>query len=178
MIIFILKTVMVYIKWTKNQTYFRVGLWCLKRARASYFVVDAPVRRENSMESCVMRTASWVECVSVSKMKIFAAILFTFSVQFTSLISAQEFSFGRCGPFPTVKQFDPQRVRILKFILWKLLLTSFFQYSGRWFEYSNYFAFFQLFGKCVTANYRVLPSNPLYGNNVEIEVINKAINSM
>ena len=126
MIIFILKTVMVYIKWTKNQTYFRVGLWCLKRARASYFVVDAPVRRENSMESCVMRTASWVECVSVSKMKIFAAILFTFSVQFTSLISAQEFSFGRCGPFPTVKQFDPQRVRILKFILWKLLLTSFF----------------------------------------------------
>ena len=115
------------------------------------------------------------QCV---KMKIFAAILFTFSVQFTSLISAQEFSFGRCGPFPTVKQFDPQRVRILKFILWKLLLTSFFQYSGRWFEYSNYFAFFQLFGKCVTANYRVLPSNPLYGNNVEIEVINKAINSM
>merc|ERR1712062_859452 len=100
------------------------------------------------------------ECVSVSKMKIFAAILFTFSVQFTSLISAQEFSFGRCGPFPTVKQFDPQR------------------YSGRWFEYSNYFAFFQLFGKCVTANYRVLPSNPLYGNNVEIEVINKAINSI
>ena len=51
------------------------------------------------------------QCV---KMKIFAAILFTFSVQFTSLISAQEFSFGRCGPFPTVKQFDPQRVRILK----------------------------------------------------------------
>ena len=47
------------------------------------------------------------QCV---KMKIFAAILFTFSVQFTSLISAQEFSFGRCGPFPTVKQFDPQRV--------------------------------------------------------------------
>ena len=46
----------------------------------------------------------------MSKMKIFAAILFTFSVQFTSLISAQEFSFGRCGPFPTVKQFDPQRV--------------------------------------------------------------------
>ena len=43
-------------------------------------------------------------------MKIFAAILFTFIVQFTSLISAQEFSFGRCGPFPTVKQFDPQRV--------------------------------------------------------------------
>ena len=115
------------------------------------------------------------QCV---KMKIFAAILFTFSVQFTSLISAQEFSFGRCGPFPTVKQFDPQRVRILKVLFWKLFLMSFFQYSGRWFEYSNYFAFFQLFGKCVTANYRVLPSNPLYGNNVEIEVINKAINSM
>ena len=43
-------------------------------------------------------------------MKIFAAILSISIVQFTSLTSAQEFSFGRCGPFPTVKNFDPQRV--------------------------------------------------------------------
>jgi hypothetical protein len=32
-----------------------------------------------------------------------------------------------------------------------------FQYLGRWYEYSNYFAFFQLFGKCVTAEYSLLP---------------------
>ena len=40
---------------------------------------------------------------------IFAAILFT-TVQFTSLINAQEFSLGKCPPFPTVKNFDPERV--------------------------------------------------------------------
>ena len=50
-----------------------------------------------------------------------------------------------------------------------------FQYAGLWYEYSNYFAFFQLFGKCVTAQYTILPS---YGNNIKIGVINRSINEM
>jgi len=73
-----------------------------------------------------------------------------------SLTLAQEFSLGQCPPFPTVKKFNPKR------------------YSGKWYEYSNYFAFFQLFGKCVRANYRILPSE--YG--VVIEVINQAVNTI
>merc|ERR1712062_558359 len=86
--------------------------------------------------------------------------VFTLLIILICSTNGQEFSFGRCPPFPTVGDFSPEK------------------YSGKWFEYANYFAFFQLFGKCVTANYRVLPSNPLYGNNVQIEVINRAINSL
>ena len=58
-------------------------------------------------------------------MKIFAAILSTFIVQFTSLTSAQEFSFGRCGPFPTVKNFDPQRVSDFFSIFFSILISVF-----------------------------------------------------
>eukprot|EP00095_Tigriopus_kingsejongensis_P004038 maker-scaffold5_size1054832-snap-gene-5.9 protein:Tk04038 transcript:maker-scaffold5_size1054832-snap-gene-5.9-mRNA-1 annotation:"AGAP009281-PA" len=49
--------------------------------------------------------------------------------------SGQELSFGQCQTFPVIKNFQPDR------------------YLGKWYEYSNYFFFFQLFGKCVTATY-------------------------
>jgi len=50
-------------------------------------------------------------------------------------VSAQEISTGKCPNISVIQNFEPQR------------------YLGRWFEYSNYFAIFQLFGDCVTADY-------------------------
>merc|ERR1711997_1252938 len=78
----------------------------------------------------------------------------------TSSINAQEFSFGRCPPFPTVKNFDPQK------------------YSGTWFEYANYFAFFQLFGKCVTATYTLEPDNGYGKYELKINIVNRAISTL
>lgn len=46
------------------------------------------------------------------------------------------------------------------------------QYLGRWYEYSNYFAFFQLFNKCVNANY----SNTKVNGKPAIKVVNRGRN--
>lgn len=66
----------------------------------------------------------------------------------------QEFSFGGCRKFPIQKNFDKNR------------------YLGKWYEYSNYFFFFQMFGKCVTATYS---DESDYRSN-KIGVLNEAIN--
>ena len=72
-------------------------------------------------------------------------------------------------PFSTLTQF----LFSAKLGLLTILTTIIFQYTGLWYEYSNYFAFFQLFGKCVTAEYTLQSS---YGNNIKIGVINRSIN--
>ena len=48
------------------------------------------------------------------------------------------------------------------------------QYLGRWYEYSNYFAIFQLFGICVTADY----TDESSAGRVQIGVLNRGINRM
>jgi len=72
------------------------------------------------------------------------------------LTTAQEISFGKCPKFSVIQNFDPQR------------------YLGRWYEYSNYFAIFQLFGDCVTADYSDVSS----GGQTKIKVINKSVSSI
>ena len=49
-----------------------------------------------------------------------------------------------------------------------------FQYLGRWYEYSNYFALFQLFGDCVTADY----SDVSQPHKTRIKVVNRSVNSL
>merc|ERR1711962_457469 len=72
-----------------------------------------------------------------------------------SYVQAQEISLGECPNFPVEQNFDPQR------------------YLGRWYEYSNYFAIFQLFGVCVSADYSDVSS----GGQTKIKVINKGVNT-
>jgi len=50
-------------------------------------------------------------------------------------IRAQVFSYGNCPKYEVKQNFDKDK------------------YLGKWYEYSNYFAVFQLFGKCVVAEY-------------------------
>jgi len=87
----------------------------------------------------------------------FSLIFLVSNLQFAR---SQEFSFGRCPKFPTVKNFQPER------------------YAGKWFEIGNYFAFFQLFGKCVTATYTVEPSTGYGNSGPTIVVFNEAVNQL
>jgi len=68
---------------------------------------------------------------------------------------AQRISFGSCPDFPVVTNFDVSK------------------YTGRWFEYSRYFAIFELFGKCAIADYTDLspPEGP-----PKIGVLNRGVN--
>merc|ERR1712038_2057343 len=90
--------------------------------------------------------------------------------------NGQQLSVGRCPNFPVKQNFDLQR------------------YLGRWYEYSNYFAIFQSFGDCVTADYtdstpRLFqgtisgifgPGKPddVSKHRIKIGVINRSINSI
>jgi len=74
---------------------------------------------------------------------------------FATCSSAQRLSRGGCPDFPVVQNFEVEK------------------YLGRWFEYSNYFAIFQLFGKCVTADYT--DPSPA-GGPPKIGVVNKSVN--
>jgi len=77
-------------------------------------------------------------------------------VVFFTGTSAQRLSFGSCPDFPVVKDFDVQK------------------YTGRWFEYSRYFAIFELFGKCAVADYTdVSPPPP---GPPKIGVLNRGVN--
>merc|ERR1712241_719978 len=69
--------------------------------------------------------------------------------------SAQEISTGKCPIFSVIQNFEPQR------------------YLGRWFEYSNYFAIFQLFGDCVTADYSDVSET---SGPTTVKVINSSVN--
>merc|ERR1712223_410936 len=78
----------------------------------------------------------------------------------STITNGQEFSFGRCPPFPTVRDFDAEK------------------YSGRWYEYANYFAIFQLFGKCVTATYSLAPDDGYGKYQLKIDIVNRAISTL
>eukprot|EP00094_Tigriopus_californicus_P008403 TCALIF_08097-PA protein Name:"Similar to APOD Apolipoprotein D (Cavia porcellus)" AED:0.13 eAED:0.13 QI:0/0.8/0.66/0.83/1/1/6/104/215 len=69
-------------------------------------------------------------------------------------VEGQEISFGRCRKFPVLKHFQADR------------------YLGKWYEYSNYFFIFQLFGKCVTAKY----TDQSNYKSQRIGVLNESIN--
>ena len=125
------------------------------------------------------------------------ALLISFVVLHLSPVpfaNAQEFSLGRCPRFPTVTNFEAQRVHQLLivdyryFVLLRILkLTNFynltpiifFQYLGLWYEYSNYFAIFQAFQDCVTAFYTdETPSSSYSGVTpaLKIGVLNRGRN--
>jgi len=74
---------------------------------------------------------------------------------FTDCGFAQRISFGSCPDFPVVTNFDVPK------------------YTGRWFEYSRYFAIFELFGKCAVADYTDL--SPPEGAP-KIGVLNRGVN--
>ncbi|ROT67942.1 Apolipoprotein D [Penaeus vannamei] len=70
-----------------------------------------------------------------------------------SVTSSQELFFGSCPQQAVVQNFD---------------LNS---YLGKWYEIEKYFAIFELGGKCITAEYSLLPS----GN---IKVVNSQANAV
>lgn len=70
----------------------------------------------------------------------------------------------------TIKKKSKKKKKLGAFI--RFLYFFFSQYLGRWYEYANYFAIFQLFGKCVTATY----SNTVIDGKPAIKVVNDAIN--
>ena len=58
------------------------------------------------------------------------------------------------------------------------IFHNYLQYSGTWFEYANYFAIFQLFGKCVTATYTLEPDNGYGKYELKINIVNRAISTL
>ncbi|KAK9889509.1 hypothetical protein WA026_004790 [Henosepilachna vigintioctopunctata] len=75
--------------------------------------------------------------------------IFVFLVCFYGVKSQVPF-LGPCQHIETVKGFDAAR------------------YMGRWYEAERYFAFFEIGGKCVTADYQL--------NNGSVDVFNRQIN--
>merc|ERR1711884_770448 len=80
---------------------------------------------------------------------------FSFSLVFGIICSvgAQEFSWGKCPNFYVIQNFDPT------------------QYLGTWYEYSNYFAIFQLFSDCVKAEYSDISTQ----TETKIKVVNSGV---
>jgi len=70
-------------------------------------------------------------------------------------VGAQEISPGKCPNFTVIENFEPT------------------QYLGQWFEYSNYFAIFQLFSDCVNADYSDMSTQ----NVTKIKVVNRGVNT-
>merc|ERR1711915_242952 len=71
-----------------------------------------------------------------------------------SSVRAQEISWGQCPNFSVIQNFDTA------------------QYLGEWYEYSNYFAIFQLFSDCVKANYTDISTS----DETKIKVVNSGVN--
>jgi len=80
---------------------------------------------------------------------------FTLVVGIICSVGAQEVSLGKCPNFTVIQNFNPS------------------QYLGTWYEYSNYFAIFQLFSDCVSADYSDISS----GGQTKIKVVNKGVNT-
>merc|ERR1712029_511361 len=78
---------------------------------------------------------------------------FSLVIGFICSVGAQELSLGKCPNFSVIQNFNPT------------------QYLGKWYEYSNYFAIFQLFSDCVSADY----SDISYGGQTKIKVSTKEL---
>ena len=79
-------------------------------------------------------------------------------------------------PLETCTHPDQVIKRKLKSVVNQNLYFSFLQYLGRWYEYSKYFALFEIFGTCTNAVYT--DQTPEGSANIVIGVHNMGIDRM
>ncbi|XP_047476192.1 apolipoprotein D-like [Penaeus chinensis] len=77
-----------------------------------------------------------------------------------SVTSSQEIFFGSCPKQDVVQNFD---------------LNS---YLGKWYEIEKYFAIFELGGKCITADYSLLPNGNVKVVNTQTNALTGKVNSI